>query len=135
MPSRWKYTAARSIGSPLHRGSTAKRISPEVYPSATWMACMILACCSSVNCCISELYFRRLVGTSLGSEVTFLLEAEKTGGNVIGEPPYRLVILLGRFVECTPLGADAVFGTFQLRLQFQEILVGLQFRITFHGNQ
>src|SRR5690606_9782039 len=100
---------------------------------------MIFSCCSSVNRSImssrSKLHFGSLVGPRFSSKVAFLLEAKNARGNIVGEPPYRRIILLGRFVECAALGADAVFGTLQLRLQFEEVLVGLQFRVTLNTHQ
>src|SRR5689334_20617896 len=45
------------------------------------------------------------------------------------------IVVLGRLVEKIAGRGDAVLGALQLRLEIEEVLVGLQVRITFHNDQ
>ena len=55
--------------------------------------------------------------------------------NAGGEFPDGGIETSGHFIEFPSFNGNAVFRTLQLGLKFQEILVGLQIRITFNGYQ
>ena len=76
-----------------------------------------------------ELYFRCLFRTFGSFKVSAFLKAEQSGKDILGEAADAGIEFLRRVVEVGTCHVDAVFGTFQLGLQFQEILVGLQLGI------
>src|SRR5690606_17548712 len=92
----------------------------------------------SSTCDISvefEVYLRNIFGSRIGAEQG---QGVKIGqrGNDIGWNLLDLDIVLCRqFIEAVALHIDPVLGTLQLGLQFQEVLVGLELRIAFHGHQ
>ena len=53
------------------------------------------------------------------------MEAEKLGNEVGGEHADEGVVVLHRFVELPARIGDAVFTTFELRLELHVVLVGL----------
>ena len=80
-----------------------------------------------------ELHLRCLFASFGGFKVGTLLKAEKTGKNVFGEAADCRIKILRRIVEVGTCHVDAVFRTFQLGLELQEVLVGFQVGIVF-GN-
>lgn len=73
-----------------------------------------------------ELHLRCLFASFGGFKVGTLLKAEKTGKNVFGEAADCRIKILRRIVEVGTCHVDAVFRTFQLGLELQEVLVGFQ---------
>lgn len=78
-----------------------------------------------------ELHLRCLFASFGGFKVGTLLKAEKTGKNVFGEAADCRIKILRRIVEVGTCHVDAVFRTFQLGLELQEVLVGFQVRDSF----
>src|SRR5690606_27320368 len=82
-----------------------------------------------------ELYFRRSIRAFRGREMAFGFKSENAGHDVVRELPHGGVVLLRGFVKRAPFRADTVFRTFKLRLQLQEVLVGLQFGVALYRYQ
>src|SRR5882672_8397614 len=71
----------------------------------------------------------------LDRELRLLLEAEHHRGEVARERAHGDVVLLHRLDEALARDGNAVLGAFELRLQFKEVLVGLQLRIVLRDHQ
>ena len=83
----------------------------------------------------SEFHRRCRLRSGLGLEVGVLLEAEQSGEDIAGEAADGGVELAGRVVEVLACHVDAVLRAFQLGLQLQEVLVGLQVGIVLGDGQ
>ena len=67
-----------------------------------------------------------MIGSSLCLEVVLLVKTAHACNQAFGESAYSHVVFLGSIVEVFACHVDAVFGAFQLRLQFEEVLVCLE---------
>ena len=83
----------------------------------------------------SKFHRRCRLRSGLGLEIGALLEAEQSGQDVLGEAADGGVELAGRVVEVLACHVDAVLRAFQLGLQLQEVLVGLQVGIVLGDGQ
>src|SRR5437773_1575165 len=84
----------------------------------------------------SELDLRGLVRALLGLEVRLLVEARAEEGcdEDGGDAHARGVEGLGLLVEAHALDRDPVLGGLELRLEAQEVLVGLQLGVLLHDH-
>ena len=83
----------------------------------------------------SEFHRRCRLRSGLSLEIGALFEAEQSGQDVLGEAADGGIELAGRVIEVLACHVDAVLRTFQLGLQFQEVLVGLQVGIVLGDGQ
>ena len=87
------------------------------------------------NVVFLELHFRSLFTSAFGFVLFLLVKSEHLGKKVVWEGAHQYVVLLYRFVITAACLGNAVLGSFQLGLQFGEVLVGLQIRIVFRDGQ
>ena len=80
---------------------------------------------------LSELYLGSLFRSFCRFEISSFLKTEETGKDILGETANGCIEVLGCIVEVGTCYVDTVFRTFQLCLQFQEILICFQVRIVF----
>src|SRR5207244_12272745 len=67
--------------------------------------------------------------------LAFFLKSHPSRINHLRNAADVSIIILGGFIEFSALHVDAVFGAFQLRLQFHEVLSGFQLRIFLNGDK
>ena len=85
----------------------------------------------------SELHFGCGPSAFVGSEGLLAAQVEQQRiGQRIGEAPDGRVEILHRLVVTDPGDIDPVFGSFQLVLEIEEVLIGLEVGLVLgHGNQ
>ena len=76
-----------------------------------------------------EFYLRSLFTSFLCFKICFLIEAEHSCKDILRETADIGIISLGSIIEVFACYIDTVFGSFQLSLKFQEVLVSFQVRI------
>lgn len=86
---------------------------------------------SCLTCLVLEFDFRRFLAAFLGFEIGFGVEAEDAGDDVVGEFADIGVVVSGHVVELFALDGYSVLSAFQLALEVEEVLIGLEVRVCF----
>src|SRR5688500_2412370 len=74
-----------------------------------------------------EVHFRSRAAAGYAFEVRARFEAAHAGNHARGETTDGRVVSLQHLVVALALDADAILRSFELRLQFEEVLIRLQF--------
>src|SRR2546428_1388959 len=82
-----------------------------------------------------EGHLRRLGRSGYSTEVRLRLEPGEVRHQIRRELDYGGIELLRHLVVSAAFDGDAVFGSFQLRLQLEEILIRLQFGIALNDDE
>src|SRR2546423_13348078 len=82
-----------------------------------------------------EIHGRGCFSSWLSSEVRSGRKTKHAGNEIRREAAHLRVVSLHDFIEFIPLNGDTVLGSFELRLQRQEVLICLQLRVTLNHDE